>query len=86
MLDVRLASLAVLVACAMCLSGGCSGGAGSGEMVELASGETQGPDNSPPVAEDLPDAEPKDAEPEEPADPGPQPPIGRLKSRRSRQV
>ncbi|MCH7945915.1 MAG: hypothetical protein IIC73_07890 [Armatimonadetes bacterium] len=73
---MRLASLAVLVALAMCLSGGCSGGAGCGEMVELTSGDTQLLEGRPQVAEDLPDAEPEDSEPEEPADSGPQPPIG----------
>lgn len=75
MLVVRRVSVAVLVALTLSLAGGCSGGAGSGEMVELVSGDTQLPETSSQVAEYLPDAELEDGEPEEASNPEPQPPI-----------
>ena len=76
MLAVRLASLAVLLVLALSFSGGCSGGAGSGEMVELARDDRQQLEGNPLDAEDQPGAGPADSGPEEAADPEPQPPIG----------
>ena len=75
MFDMRLASFAVLPALALVLASGCSTGAGSGDMVKIASGETsqadEGSNGGVDGSEGAVDETGLNAE-----DTGPQPPIG----------
>ena len=76
MLDMRLASFAVLPAFALVLASGCSTGAGSGDMVKITSGETLPADGGSNGSVDVSEVAVDETGSDAAADPGPQPPIG----------